>query len=110
LPGLIWRESLFDPDAVSHKGAEGIAQFMPGTAEERGLADAFDPAQAIAASAAFLSDLYAQFGSLGLAAAAYNAGPTRIETWLSGAGTLPLETQEYVHFVIGPHEVVRVEC
>ncbi len=98
---LIWKESLFDPDALSHKGAEGIAQFMPGTADERGLSDSFDAAKAIAASAGYLADLNAQFGSLGLAAAAYNAGPSRIENWLSGAGTLPLETQEYVHFITG---------
>ncbi len=98
---LIWKESLFNPDALSHKGAEGIAQFMPGTASERGLADAFDPAQAIAASASYLADLRDQFGNLGLAAAAYNGGPTRVENWLAGAGNLPLETQEYVHFITG---------
>ena len=98
---LIWKESLFNPNALSHKGAEGIAQFMPDTASERGLEDAFDPAKAIAASASYLADLREQFGSLGLAAAAYNAGPTRVENWLSGAGNLPAETQEYVHFVTG---------
>src|SRR5690606_17190281 len=43
LARLIWRESLFDPNAVSPKGAQGIAQFMPGTARERGLADPFLP-------------------------------------------------------------------
>ncbi len=71
---LIWKESLFDPAAVSHKGAEGIAQFMPQTAVERGLDDAFDPATAIAASAHYLADLRRQFGNLGLAAAAYKRG------------------------------------
>ncbi len=69
---------------------------MPGTARERGLADPFDPEQAIAASAALLADLKGQFGNLGLAAAAYNAGPTRVQTFLDGRGGLPMETQSYV--------------
>ena len=98
---LIWKESLFNPSAVSPVGAQGIAQFMPATASERGLADPFDPAPALAASALFLSDLKARFGSLGLAAAAYNAGPERVASWLAGAKSLPLETQEYVHWITG---------
>ena len=73
---LIWRESRLQPDAVSPAGAEGIAQFMPGTAALRGLADPFDTATAIDASAHYLADLTAEFGNLGLAAAAYNAGRT----------------------------------
>src|SRR5687768_8954932 len=48
-----------------------------------------------------LSDLEGDFGSLGLAAAAYNAGPTRVQNWLAGTETLPLETQEYVHAIPG---------
>ena len=48
---LIWKESLFDAAAVSPAGAQGIAQFMPGTAELRGLADPFNPAEALLASA-----------------------------------------------------------
>ncbi len=101
LARLIWKESLFRPDAVSHKGAQGIAQFMPGTASERGLDDAFNPAKAIAASAQFLADLRDQFGNLGLAAAAYNAGPQRVAGWLAKNGGLPPETQDYVHFITG---------
>ena len=46
---LLWRESLFDASAVSHAGAQGIAQFMPGTARLRGLQDPFNPAEAILA-------------------------------------------------------------
>jgi hypothetical protein len=72
---LIWRESSFRPWVVSPVGAQGIAQFMPGTAAERGLLDPFDPLQAIPASAQLLKGLAERFGSLGLAAAAYNAGP-----------------------------------
>ncbi len=93
---LIWTESRFRIRAVSPVGAQGVAQFMPGTARERGLADPFDPDQAIAASASLLADLRRQFGNLGLAAAAYNGGPTRVQNFLDGRGGLPLETQNYV--------------
>ncbi len=98
---LIWKESLFDPKAVSPKGAEGIAQFMPGTAKLRGLADPFDSKQALAASALYLADLRQAFGNLGLAAAAYNAGEERIRRWMAGTGNLPLETQDYVLSITG---------
>lgn len=101
LTRLIWRESSFRPGVVSHAGAEGVAQFMPGTARERGLADPFDPEQAIPAAAALLGDLRSRFGSLGLAAAAYNAGPGRTAGWLAGRSSLPPETQDYVRFVTG---------
>ena len=67
---LIWRESRFNPSAVSPKGAQGIAQFMPGTAGERGLLDPLNPVQALPKSAEFLAELRSQFGNLGLAAAA----------------------------------------
>ena len=70
---LIWKESRFNPQAVSPKGAQGIAQFMPGTAEERGLDDPFEPKAAIMHSASLLADLRREFGNFGLAAAAYNA-------------------------------------
>ncbi len=98
---LIWIESRFNPDAVSYKGAEGIAQFMPFTARLRGLDDAFDPASAISASARFLSDLRNASGNLGLAAAAYNAGSKRVQRWLDGKSNLPLETKNYVRYITG---------
>jgi len=98
---VIWRESLFDPKAVSPKGAQGIAQFMPGTARDRGLADPFLAGQALAASAHLLSELRATFGNLGLAAAAYNAGADRVRNWLLGLAELPLETLDYVLFITG---------
>ncbi len=98
---LLWRESLFDPNVVSNKGAQGIAQFMPETARRVGLDDPFEPMSAVKASAAFLSDLRRQFGNLGLAAAAYNAGEQRVLNWQSGKGGMPLETQGYVAFVTG---------
>lgn len=98
---LIWKESRFHPQAVSPKGAQGIAQFMPGTADERGLADPFEPLQAIRHSASLLADLKAEFGNVGLAAAAYNAGAERVRNWLAGASGLPAETEGYVFFVTG---------
>lgn len=96
LTRLIWQESSFQPRAVSPAGAQGVAQFMPGTAAERNLADPFDPEKAIPKAAEFLAELRGRFGSLGLAAAAYNAGPNRVANWLAGRGGLPAETQTYV--------------
>jgi hypothetical protein len=98
---LIWKESRFDAGAVSPAGAEGIAQFMPGTAKARGLADPFSIEQAIPASARFLSDLKSATGNWGLAAAAYNAGETRVGRWLASGGFLPLETEDYVLDILG---------
>jgi transglycosylase-like protein with SLT domain len=98
---LIWQESRFDPMAVSRAGAQGVAQFMPATARWRGLADPFDPLEAIAQSAKLLRDLRREFGNLGLAAAAYNAGPGRVRDWLAGRRGLPRETSAYVRLVTG---------
>ncbi|WP_315924759.1 lytic transglycosylase domain-containing protein [Mesorhizobium sp. SP-1A] len=98
---LIWKESRFDPNAVSPVGAEGIAQFMPGTAKMRGLENPFDIEQAIPASARYLAELKAGYGNLGLAAAAYNAGESRVSRWLASGGFLPLETEAYVLDVMG---------
>jgi len=98
---LIWRESRFNPNAVSPKGAQGIAQFMPGTADDRGLADPLEPKSAIVHSASLLADLNKEFGNFGLAAAAYNAGEERVRGWLAGNRTLPGETRAYVIFVTG---------
>jgi hypothetical protein len=111
---VIWQESRFHPEAVgprtrSGENAQGIAQFMPRTAAERGLLDPFDPVQALPKSAEFLRELRDQFGNLGLAAAAYNAGPARVRGWLAGARTLPAETRHYVAAITGisPDEWAR---
>ncbi|MEE7476149.1 lytic transglycosylase [Methylobacterium hispanicum] len=101
LTRLIWRESSFKVGVVSPAGAQGVAQFMPGTARERGLADPFDPEQAIPHAAHLLADLKRQFGNLGLAAAAYNGGPQRVTNWLAGTGGLPAETRAYVLWITG---------
>jgi Transglycosylase SLT domain/SPOR domain len=98
---LIWQESRFDDRAVSPAGALGIAQFMPATARWRGLADPFVVREALRESARWLAELRDQFGNLGLAAAAYNAGPKRIENWLAGKGGLPNETRRYVQAITG---------
>jgi hypothetical protein len=98
---LIWKESRFDPNAVSPVGAEGIAQFMPGTAKMRGLANSFDIDQAIPASAKYLAEMKTAYGNLGLAAAAYNAGGNRLSRWLNSGGFLPMETESYVFDIMG---------
>src|ERR1051326_7117093 len=98
---LIWQESRFDPRSISHAGAQGIAQFMPETARRVGLFNPFDPIEALPKSAQLLRDLLTQFGNLGLAAAAYNAGPKRIEDWLALRKPLPQETQAYVRIITG---------
>lgn len=98
---LIWQESGFQPGAVSHKGAQGIAQFMPATAKRRGLRNPYNPAEALAASASFLNDLRREFGNLGLAAAAYNAGEGRVRRVVAGASRAPRETRHYVANITG---------
>jgi hypothetical protein len=103
---LIWRESRFRPTAVgpstrSGKHALGIAQFMPTTAAERSLLDPFNPIEALPKAAEFLKDLRSQFGNLGLAAAAYNAGSGRVRAWMVGAASMPTQTRAYVEAVTG---------
>jgi Transglycosylase SLT domain/SPOR domain len=103
---LIWQESRFRADAVgpvtrNGKRALGIAQFMPGTAAERDLLDPLNPIQALPKAAEFLKDLRRQFGNLGLAAAAYNAGPRRVREWMAGESPMPSETRAYVQAVTG---------
>jgi hypothetical protein len=98
---LIWQESRFRSNEVSHAGAKGVAQFMPETAAEIGLDDPFDPLKALPASARLLRKLRDDFGNLGLAAAAYNAGAGRIQKWLARQTDLPQETRDYVRIITG---------
>jgi Transglycosylase SLT domain len=103
---LIWQESRLQPDEigpVTRSGARalGIAQFMPGTAAERQLFEPFNPVEALPKSGEFLAELRAEFGNLGLAAAAYNAGPQRVRDFLAGARDLPEETRKYVRAITG---------
>jgi Transglycosylase SLT domain/D-alanyl-D-alanine carboxypeptidase/Putative Flp pilus-assembly TadE/G-like len=92
-------ESNFDPHAVSPAGAQGIAQFMPGTAAAYGLKDPFDPEQAINAQAHLMSDLLRRFRSIPLALAAYNAGPGAV----AACDCVPPypETRVYVARILG---------
>jgi len=103
---VIWQESRFRPDVIgppTRHGAraQGIAQFMPATAAERGLYEPFNPVEALPKSGEFLAELRDEFGNLGLAAAAYNAGPQRVRDFLSGARGLPSETLNYVLAITG---------
>lgn len=103
---VIWQESRFQADAIgpptrTGERAQGIAQFMPRTAADRQLLNPFDPVQALPKSAEFLHQLRDQFGNLGLAAAAYNAGPQAVRDWMKGARMLPGETRHYVLAITG---------
>jgi hypothetical protein len=98
---LIWQESRLRDTALSPKGAMGIAQFMPEVAAKSGVANPFDPSQALPASAKLLRDLFDQFGNLGYVAAAYNAGPSRVLDWVERGRALPRETRDYVLDITG---------
>jgi Transglycosylase SLT domain len=98
---LLFQESGFQSGMWSDAGAEGIAQFMRETSADVGLDNPYDPLQAIPAAARLLRNLAHEFGNLGLAAAAYNAGPKRIQDWLARKGKLPQETQGYVRTITG---------
>jgi soluble lytic murein transglycosylase-like protein len=95
----LYAESGFNPSAVSSAGAQGIAQFMPGTARAYGLRDPFDPEAAIDAQAHLMRDLLRRFASVPLALAAYNAG----EGAVAACGCIPPypETRAYVARILG---------
>jgi hypothetical protein len=99
LAAQLYAESNFNPFARSPAGAEGIAQFMPGTAEAMGLRDPFDPAASIDAQARLMRDLLGRFGSVPLALAAYNAGLGAV----AACGCIPPypETRAYVARILG---------
>jgi len=98
---LIWQESNFHLGEISGAGALGVAQFIPETANEHGLINPFEPIHAIYTSAKFLRRLHEQYGNLGFAAAAYNAGPGRVNEWLVKRRSLPAETRAYVVRITG---------
>lgn len=101
LARLLWKESRFEPSAVSPAGALGIAQFIPSTAELYDLDDPFNPAQAISRSAWYLRYLADMFGNIGLAAVAYNGGENRAARYVAMQGGLPYETEDYVTSITG---------
>ncbi|WP_226584095.1 lytic transglycosylase domain-containing protein [Acuticoccus sediminis] len=91
---LIDQESRFDPQATSPKGAQGLGQLMPDTADLLGVSDPFDPAENLDGAARYFTAQLARFGDVRLALAAYNAGPHRV---IEHGGMPPFrETQTYV--------------
>ena len=92
---VIRHESNFNPDAVSHAGAMGLMQLMPGTARELGVVCPHEPRENVLAGTRYLRSLYLDFGNWPEAIAAYNAGPARI-----ASGRVPRETRVYVRRVI----------
>ena len=95
---LVTQESNWNPRAKSHKGAMGLAQLMPGTAQLLRV-NAWDPAQNLEGGARYLRDQYDRFGSWRLALAAYNAGPGAVK---KHNGIPPYrETQNYVRRILG---------
>lgn len=92
-------ESAYDPKATSKKGARGLTQLMPKTADTYGVKDVEDPEQNVEGGAHYLADLKAQFGSWDKALAAYNAGPGAV-TKAGGVPDYP-ETQAYVKTILG---------
>jgi hypothetical protein len=97
---LIWQESRFDPNALSHANARGIAQFIPSTARLRGLNDPYNPADALEHSAQYLAEMVRRYGNEGMAAIGYNGGERRAEGFLTGKGLAP-ETVNYVPIITG---------
>jgi soluble lytic murein transglycosylase-like protein len=99
LAAQLYAESGFNPFARSPAGAQGIAQFMPGTARSYGLRDPFDAEAAIAAQAHLMHDLLARFHTVALALAAYNAGSGAVARY---GGVPPFaETRAYVARILG---------
>lgn len=104
LEAVAWTESAFRPDVVSHAGAIGLMQIMPGTAAELGV-DPRDPVQAVDGAARYLRDALDRFGDLRLAVAAYNAGPGAVA---SHGGIPPYpETTAYVVKVMDRYDSLR---
>jgi soluble lytic murein transglycosylase-like protein len=105
---VIAQESGFKPCAVSKKGAKGLMQLMPGTAEQFAVAEPFDAEANVAAGTQYLRQLLEKYkGDLRLALAAYNAGPAAVDA----AGGVPeiRETRDYVEAIVGVMGVKQID-
>lgn len=97
-------ESGFNEKAVSHKGAKGLMQLMPGTAKRYGVTDVFDPAQNIKGGTAYLKDLMLLFNNdVSLTLAAYNAGEQAVAKYGRKIPPYP-ETRKYVQLVLARYQ------
>lgn len=101
----IQQESGFNPNAQSPSGAEGIAQFMPGTAAGLGI-DPWNPIQALQGAAKMMANLYHQYGDYAKALAAYNAGSANLNNAIKSCGAnwlscMPAQTQNYIAIIMG---------
>jgi len=99
LHAVIRAESSYNPGAVSNKGAAGLMQLMPGTADRYGVRDRFDPRDNIDGGARYLSDLLDMFSDVRLAVAAYNSGENTVKRFGNQIPPIP-ETQQYVDRVL----------
>jgi soluble lytic murein transglycosylase-like protein len=95
---VIAAESNFDPEAISHRGAQGLMQLMPATAAALGVADPLQPTQNVQAGARYLRLMLDRYGDLERALAAYNAGPSAVDRY-GGIPPYP-ETRDYVQRVL----------
>lgn len=103
---VAWKESRFNPNAVSPVGAQGLMQFMPQTAKRFNI-DPLDPKQAIPATGAYLRKNYEMFGDWSHALAGYNWGEGNVQKMLTnGDRTPPAETKDYVKTIIGKLNMV----
>ena len=108
LHAMMKQESAFKPCAISTKGAQGLMQIMPATAQQFHVSDPFDPEQNVEAGAAFMKELLTRYqGDLRLALVAYNAGPGRADQ--PDAVPFPLETQNYVASVFAELGISRLQ-
>ncbi len=109
LHAVVEAESAYDPKAYSRKGAVGLMQLMPGTAERYGVSDSWDPKENVDGGARYLRDLLDRFDqNLSLALAAYNAGEGAVEKYGNRIPPYP-ETQRYVEKVLANLERNRAE-
>lgn len=95
---VIREESAGDPDALSHKGAQGLMQLMPQTAQYLRVSDAYDAQQNVEGGTRYLARMVERYGDWSRALAAYNAGPDAVDRY---RGIPPYqETREYVRRVL----------